>query len=247
MKIIVNKKNFKEQSLSEIYSSAEEIPCIALLNPNYEKITSFIKCKDYIQDTLYCQDFYNNFNFPIYGYSYKYIKDIKFKDLKFLFKYNNIEEYRNLNDEDRLKKIEEWKIQLQFFINSIENHFNFKNSNFEIVIYDTNYCILMEQSEDWSKKLYLMSLYMILCRIGILYKNENNSINDILDYIRSFDKWDRSNIKNALKNIDLVFDKLSKNIILDEIIKDNTKSYIHENTGIVNCQLVERKIKKEIA
>lgn len=213
--------------LNENYSSDEIIPNLALVYQN-ERITKFFRCKDYIQDVLWLQNINNSDLKDITQYGFQFTKrdNVKFQDFELLFHYDNIIKNIGLND------IIEFKNNLTNFINKIETKFNFELSKTTIVKDVDKYCILITQSPQWSNQLYLMSFYILLCRIGIYYKDEK-----IEDYIFNFKDWDKSNIERGKENILLLLNNDLNDINHYFIYTEDYIRNIHDFSGIVNVKL----------
>lgn len=132
-----------------------------LLNDNYEGFYLGVCCKDYLLDIVWSDLTQKSMTAHGQQSDYKGIidKQTTLKLVMYPYMFNGL-------NEPKIEELEQLMVNLQGFINEIELLMNIEElSLFE---YSDNK-IVIEFSKKWIDKPYLLSLYTLLCRIGVYY------------------------------------------------------------------------------
>lgn len=130
------------------------------LNDSYEGIHLGVCCKDFLNDIVWSE--LTKKSMSVHGQDSSYIgvldKQEYLKICMYAYKFKGI-------TEPKLDKIDELGETLQAFLNEIELLKGFELSTVET--HDNKFVIIFHK--DWISKIYLFSMFTLLCRIGMYY------------------------------------------------------------------------------
>lgn len=214
----------RNSNVLQIYKKGLEF---SFLSDNLEQCHSFILCKDFLQDIIYST--INNKPINIFNFSYDPNKDPKasLKSLKLLVRNNNDKVFQN-------------KLENSIsFINQIEKKLKIKKSKFQVC---ENKTFLITGSKRWINAPPMISLFILLLRIGLVHKPTKTAIKTLNDLIHHRIKPYQKKDAYLLKHSYLGFAKIVKYGDRKIFYRDMKLNYsatlsvdcIHNATGILS-------------
>ncbi len=195
----------KRQNILQIYKRGLEF---AFVSRNYEQCHPFVLCKDFLQLVI----FSNIHNKPISLFNFNYNPNkfpIDFSSLKLIL--------RNTSDPEFTNKINNSIV----FINIFENLLKIKKTRYRLC---ENNTIFITGSKRWLKAPPLISMYMLLLRIGIMHSIEKPieyTINGILkNSIKPYQSKDASLLRSSLYGIDKIIKNGDRKLFCQDIKKN---------------------------
>lgn len=206
----------RKNNILQIYKKGLEFAFVSSTN---EQCHPFVFCKDFLQIVIFA-NIYNR-AVSIFNFHYNPKKNpICLNQIRILLKNNS--------DNDFLKKTEN-SID---FINQFEEKLKIKKTKFKIC---ENNTILLIASKRWLKSPPLISMYMLLIRIGMVHekhKKIDHTINGILqNKIKPYQMKDFVLLKNSICGIKRIM-----------VLGDRKSFYkdIHKNYPDVNLMTIHR-------
>lgn len=214
---------YKNSNVLQIYKKGLEF---AFLSNAYEQCHTFILCKDFLHDIIHAN--INNIPINIFNFSYNpyYDPKICLKELRLLVKNNSDNQFS-----DKLKNA-------IIFLNEIESKLEMKKT---VLRSCENKTWLLKSSKRWMKAPPMISLYVLMLRIGLVHtpnKTAKETINDILKQkIKTYQKKDSYLLKHSYLGFEKIL-KIGDNKIFFKDIKKNysptlSLDCIHNSTGIL--------------
>jgi len=217
----------KRKSLNEGRSSGIGFGFVKKTSRSFELVQAISPCKDYLNDVVYSEVTGKD----IYAYGFSYKKCNIFSDVNYIAfaicKSGAIAEFEYPNYKKDIERLMSNLDNLQLFLNLFEDLLNIPIKT-KLTKCD-NDIILAEISNDWCKYPYLISLWSLLVRVGVYWKQEDT----ILDFLNStkYDPTDVYIVKNVIPKIK----KLSETGFVEQVFKNGGTS-VH-NEGISNFQI----------
>lgn len=174
------------RNILQIYKKGLEF---AFVSNSNQQCHPFVFCKDFLQLVIFSN--VHNKSISLFNFNYNPKKNpISLDKLRIIL--------RNTSDAEFVKKIE----NAVFFINYFEKKLKIKPTKF---YFCENNTILFESSKRWLKAPPLISMYMLLIRVGMSHEKSNSidyTINGILqNKIKPYQIKDFSLLKNSLYGI----------------------------------------------
>lgn len=194
------------------------------LDDDYQGFHGGVCCKDFLNDIVWSE--LTQKSMCIYGQhsSYKGILD-KQEYLKLcMYPY-----LLNAQQEPVIKNIEVLKDNLQAFLNEIELLKGFELSTIEV--HDNKFVIIFHKN--WISKIYLFSMFTLLCRIGVYYDG------NLEEYMQNpykpeniyLDNCDSYYLKDNYKEIIQI---INNELIIDQVDWKDTRDEhdVHDNNSL---------------
>jgi len=200
----------------------------AFINKKYETVHPISPCKDYMNDIVWAEN--TGKYCGVYGLSYTPTMDFLANSKG--EKYNTFEMV--ITDSTDSKSAKFFKLNQNQLLNSLDlvNKFETKLGipHSQIELCPDNIFNIVRFDKKWVEEVYMISLYTLLWRIGMIYNKET----EVLEYIKStkVPSIDVSICQGAFPQIEKIWNEgtLNKNTLKPEL-----NSYtVHNNLGIVN-------------
>ena len=221
----------KNASLCQAVSGIAEF---VMLSDEWEQVTPFMFCKDYMQDAIWAR--IHKTKASIWGFSHDGSNGIQPSSKS--FKLGVV----NANDE---KFKEKWPNLIEF-INQIDEKMGFRKT----IFYEAEKIpkpaykkgvLIIDADKRWMHSPTLVSMFTLLIRLGFTHSlgsDYKELLNEVVSEKKpSYCNVDASRLKYAIKGINFIinsgFDKVFCDLIEDNYPKSCTTLNMHNNSGIV--------------
>lgn len=223
----------------EAYSN-KNVYEFCLLDDSLNGVHHQVRCKDYLQDLFWYQftKQYPN-DVQIFGFYPKSYNNFKLTDREW---YNIGIRFRTEGQEfEQFSK--DIVDRVQYYINEIESILEFPMSTFYL---DKNKkAILSTFSYKWTKKPYLLSLYLLLFRLLTNYSKKNDLKDmNVFDFLKGLPEKETGNDMRHLKNCSIMLDLLREKKFPKQNWGDyKTINEVHSATGVSSYSIVLNRCK----
>lgn len=220
-------------NILQIYKKGLEF---SFVSGEYEQCHEFLFCKDFLQTII----FSNIRNKPINIFNFMYNPErnprIHTDELRILFRSNN-----DANFDQNLKNS-------ILFINEMEGMLGMRKSESRRC---ENGCWMVRGSKRWLKAPPMISLFVLLVRVGMTHKPENSfqkTVNDMIsEKIKPYQNKDSTLLRDSFLGMDKIIKMGDGKIFYKKMEKNYpnlTADCIHNDTGILSYT---NEIRKKIA
>jgi len=225
----------KLKEYGKTYNGKHDGWAFQFLNDDYEGIHLGVCCKDFLQDIVWSE--LTQKEMEIYHQKSNYQGIINKQDVLKLCMYPYL---FNNKYEPIIENLEELGVNLQAFLNEIEILREYELST---VTCDDNKLVILF-SKQWIEKPYLLSLFTLLCRIGLWYNGDLDSYISNINKINS-PYFDTEGLYYITGNKHLLLHLLNDEGELDQCdwSELTTSNKVHESGIFSNIHLYKRKKK----
>jgi hypothetical protein len=220
------KETAEEQGLGEIYQSSgiQEAILRQTDKPDVlEKVTSFVKCRDFLVDSYSCHQAKKNFS--IYGFEFKAETEaLDYDAVRLLVKFSSTTERKNFDTNVR-------------YLHDIERRNKFTPT--EVCKCNMKNCVVLIADKRWLQNCLLYSFYTLMPRLaGYAVSASVTNLRQWLDELAQQDTSDGAYVKSiSAKTWDVITSNL-KILETDKFCgfdpKKDSVVTVHHNSGFIS-------------